>query len=188
MDEGGSIVNDEDKIAAELLSYHKSSLEENSSVPPGDFKPVCWEKPFTESDDIINIPNQLVADCVSRLKNSTVPDNISPVIIKLLFSSCEMVVPLGEMIRAVARTRAFPDGGKIAKQIFCWKGVGVKDILSNFRTITMADILLKLAESCIKKSGLASWRSAGFPRPYWGHFFGAPESIYIYGQVRLRNI
>ena len=119
MDEGGSIVNDGEKIAAELLSYHKSSMEENSSVPPGNFMPVCWEKPFLESDNIINIPNQLVADCVSGLKNSTVPDNISPLIIKLLFSSRETVAPLGEMIRAVARTRAFPDGGKIAKQIFC---------------------------------------------------------------------
>ena len=24
------------------------------------------------------------------------------------------------------------------------------------------------------------WNSAGFPRSHWGHFFGAPETIYIW--------
>ena len=44
----------------------------------------------------------------------------------------------------------------------------------------MGNNLLKLAESCIKKSASALWNVAGFPRPYWGHFFGAPESIYVW--------
>ena len=84
------------------------------------------------------------------------------------------------MILAVVRTRVFPEGGKKAKQIFCWKGVGVRNNLDNCRTITMGNILLKLAESCIKKSASAFWNVAGFPRSYWGHFFGAPESIYVW--------
>ena len=142
--------------------------------------PVKWDAPFSEADNILKISNELVANCVGDLKNSSVPDNISPVIIKLLFGSSDLVGPLGEMIRAVARTRVFPDAGKIAKQIFCWKGVGVRNKLDNCRTITMANVLLKLAESCMKKSGLAYWRLAGFPRSYWGHFFGVQESLYIW--------
>ena len=61
------------------------------------------------------------------------------VLIKLLFGASDLVIPLGEMIRAVARTRVFPDSGKVAKQIFCWKGKGVRNKLGNCRTITMAN-------------------------------------------------
>ena len=178
--EGGSIATDRDMIVLELLKYHESSMEENTSIPPGKFRPVRWEKPFSEADNVLKISNELVVDGISGLKNSTVPDNILPVVIKLLFGSSDMVAPLGEMFRAIARTRVFPEGGKIAKQIFCWKGVGERNMLGNCRTITMANILLKLAESCIKKAGLAYWKSAGFPRSYWGHFLGAPQSIYIW--------
>ena len=183
IDEGGSIVTDRSAIVGELLKHHMSNVEENSSVSPGKFLPVIWDAPFSEADNILKISNELVADCVGDLKNSSVPDNISPVVIKLLFGASDLVVPLGEMIRAIARTRVFPDSGKIAKQIFCWKGVGVRNKLENCRTITMANVLLKLAESCMKKSGLAYWRLAGFPRSYWGHFFGAQESLYIWSST-----
>ena len=88
--------------------------------------------------------------------------------------------PLSEMIRAIARTRVFPDGGKIAKQVFVWKGVGERNKLSICRTITIANIVHKLAESCIKASAMGIWTKSGFPRPYWGHFFGAPESLYVW--------
>ena len=74
----------------------------------------------------------------------------------------------------------FRKGGKIARQISCWKGVGVRNNLENCRTIKMANILLKLAESCVKHSAQSFWNKAGFPRSYWGHFFGAPESIYVW--------
>ena len=84
------------------------------------------------------------------------------------------------MIRAVVRTRAFPEGGKIARQIFCWKGVGLRNDLDNCRTITMANLILKLTESCVKCSAKTFWSKAGFPRSYWGHFFGAPESVYVW--------
>ena len=103
---------------------------------------------------------------------------MKPTIIKLLFGAKDLVNHLGEMIRAVTRTRAFPDEGKIARQIFCWKGV--RNNLENCRTITMANIILKLAESCVKYSAQSFWNKAGFPRSYWGHFFGAPESIYVW--------
>ena len=105
---------------------------------------------------------------------------MTPTIIKLLFGANDLVNPLGKMIRAVVRTRAFPEGGKIAKQIFCWKGVGLRSDLENCRTITMANIILKLAESCVKRSAQKFWSNAGFPRSYWGHFFGAPESVYVW--------
>ena len=101
-------------------------------------------------------------------------------IIKLLVGAKDLVKPLGEMIRAVARTRTFPEGGKIVRQIFCCKGKGVRNNLDNCRTITMANIILKLAESCVKCSAQKFWNEAGFPRSYWAHFFGAPESIYIW--------
>ena len=32
----------------------------------------------------------------------------------------------------------------------------------------------------MKNSAKGMWKEAGFPRPYWGHFFGAPESIYVW--------
>ena len=122
----------------------------------------------------------MVVGCMRRLKNSAVPDNVSPMVIKLLFGSEDLVNPLGELLRAVIRTRVFPSGGKLAKQVFCWKGVGVRNSLKNCRTITMANIVLKLAESCVKSSATKMWTRAGFPRSFWGHFFGAPESIYVW--------
>ena len=117
---------------------------------------------------------------VIKLKNAAVPDRILPRVIKLFFSSTETVKPLSEMIRAVARTRIFPDGGKVAKQTFLWKGVGSKESLDNCRPITLANVILKLAESCVKDASQQYWSLAGFPRPYWGHFFGAPESVYLW--------
>ena len=120
---------------------------------------------------------------------------MTPQLIKLLFGGKDRVNAVGEMMRAVARTRTFPEGGKIAQQIFRWKGSGSRNKLENCRTITMANVLLKLAESCIKTSSKSLWESAGFPRPFWGHFSGAPESIYIwlstveqYYRLKLRPI
>ena len=83
------------------------------------------------------------------------------------------------MIRAVARTRIFPEKGKVARQTFLWKGVGSKGSLDNCRPITLANVILKLAESCVKDASKHYWALAGFPRPFWGHFFGALESIYL---------
>ena len=119
--EGGSLVTDTDMITKELLNYHKNSMKENSSVPPGKFVSVKWKTPFSETDRILVITNELVADCIRGLKNSSVPDTISPVAIKLMFGASDLAAPLGEMIRAIARTRAFPDDAKVARQIFCWK-------------------------------------------------------------------
>ena len=77
------------------------------------------------------IPNDLVVDCIRGLKNSSVPGNITPEVVKLLFGDKDLVNPIGEMIRAVVRTRVFPEGGKIARQIFYWKGVGERNSLDN---------------------------------------------------------
>ena len=84
------------------------------------------------------------------------------------------------MIRAIAGTKIFPKKGKVARQTFLWKGEGSRGSLNNCRPITLTNVLLKLAESCIKDASQHYWFSAGFPRPFWGHFFGAPESIYIW--------
>ena len=173
----GVILTDPQLVERELLSFHECSSKENSSVPPGEFQEVKWDQPFSEDDMVLKLPNYRVLECIKGLKNSAVPDNISPIVIKLLFGAEDLVNPLGEMFRAVVRTRVFPQEGKVTKQIFCWKGVDVRNQLENCRTITMANIILKLAESCVKKSAMAMWKRAGFPRPYWGHFFGAPESI-----------
>ena len=123
--------------------------------PPGRFEPVLWDKPWSDEDNVLQVPNELVVKCILKLKNSSVPDNIKPATIKLLFGGIDLVNPLGELIRAVVRTRVFPKGGKIARQIFCWKGVGVRNNLDNCRTITMANIILKLSELCIKSSASA---------------------------------
>ena len=117
---------------------------------------------------------------IHKLKNSSVPDGMRPDVIKLFFGETDSVWPLCNMIRAVARTRVFPEGGKIAKQVFFWKGVGGRNKLNNCRTITITNIVHKLAESCIKDSSRDIWATVGFPRPYWGHFFGAPENLYIW--------
>ena len=179
-DGDGVVLTDPKLIENKLLSFHDRSRKENSSVSPGGFEPVVWDVPFSEKDEVLVIPNDLVVDCIRGLKNSSVPGNITPEVVKLLFGDKDLVNPIGEMIRAVVRTRVFPEGGKIARQIFCWKGVGERNNLDNCRTITMANILLKLSESCVKNSARDIWKEAGFPRPYWGHFFGAPESMYVW--------
>ena len=51
----------------------------------------------------------------------------------------------------------------------------------------MANIILKLAESCVKRSAQKFWSNAGFPRSYWGHFFGAPESVCVLFSTTLRS-
>ena len=158
-------------IEGELLDFHDRSGKENSFVHPSNFEPLIWDEPFSASNEVLDVPNDLVVKCINGLKNSAEPDNITPMIIKLLFSADDLVNPLGEMIRAIVRTLVFPEGGKLTRQIFCWKGVGVRNNLDNCRTITMANIILKLAESCVKNSAMVFWNKAGFPRSYWGHFF-----------------
>ena len=109
---------------------------------------------------MLRITDKLVLDNIRRLKNTTVPDEILPKVIKLIFGHIDMVGPISEMIRAVVRTRVFPSGGKVAKQIFLWKGVGNRESLKNCRPITMSNILLKLAESCVKVAAQRHWYAA----------------------------
>ena len=45
-----------------------------------------------------------------RLKNTTVPDEILPRVIKVIFGHIEWVGPISEMIRDVVRTRVFSSG------------------------------------------------------------------------------
>ena len=180
VDDNDSILTDPNLIEGELLRFHESSNIENSSTSPGGFEPVNWKTSFSNNDEVLVITDEIVFNSILRLKNSSVPDNMTPALIKLMFGEKDLVYPVGELIRAVARTRCFPDGGKVAKQIFCWKGVGLRNKLENCHTITMANILLKLAESCIKISAMSYWEKAGFPRSFWGHFFGAPASIYVW--------
>ena len=122
----------------------------------------------------------MVAANIRKLKNANVPYEIRPKVIKLNFRNSDLIRPLGEMIRAVVRTRMFPTAGKIAKQAFLWKGKGVRESLENCRPITLSNFLLKLAESCVKDASQSYWSDAGFPQKYWGDFFGGPASIYIW--------
>lgn len=176
----GLIITNPIAIAGKLLDHHLKCISENTSVQPGGFGPVVWNKPFTEEDEVLEISNDLVANCIGKLKNTAVPDNILPSVIKLLFGRPDSVQPMGDMIRAVAKTRLFPTDGKVSKQVFIWKGKGLRNILENNRPITMASIPLMLAELCVKSSARLLWSTFGFPRDYWGHFFGAPESIYVW--------
>ena len=181
----GKILTDPSLILKELSKFHERSRMENTSIPPGEFKPVSWDKDFRmekgpKGDIFLVISNDLVVANVKKLKSSTVPDNIHPVLVKVLFGSIDTVKPLADLIRAVVRTRIFPTKGKIARQIFAWKGKGEKDSLGKCRTITMAGAILKLCEACVKDAGSIYWKKAGFPCPYWGQFSGAPESLYIW--------
>ena len=99
---------------------------------------------------------------------------------KVLFGSKDTAKPLADLIRAVARTRIFPDKGKVGRQIFVWKGKGERNSLKMCRTITMSNAILKLCEACVKDAGMNYWTKSGFPCSYWGQFSGAPESIYIW--------
>ena len=44
----------------------------------------------------------------------------------------------------------------------------------------MANVILKSAESDVKDARKHYCALTGFRRPFWGHFFGAPESIYLW--------
>ena len=181
----GRILTDPALISKELSDFHQRSRKENTSIPPGDFKPVVWDKNFLmkigpEGDLVLDISDDLVVANIKKLKLSTVPDSIKPVLVKALFGSKDTVKPLADLIRAVARTRIFPTKGKLARQIFVWKGKGGRDCIDRCRTITMANAILKLCEACVKDAGSIHWQKAGFPCSYWGQFSGAPESIYIW--------
>ena len=180
----GNILTDPKLIVKELYNFHWRSLQEVSSVPSGEFTPVKWEKEFAmdaspQGDLVLSISDDLVLAKVKKMKITTVPDHIFPVVIKLLFGESDSVGPLAELIRAVVRTRRFPNEAKIARQIFLWKGKGEKNCLDNCRTITLAGAILKLCEACVKEAGGRYWAKAGFPCDYWGQFSGAPESLYI---------
>ena len=97
-----------------------------------------------------------------------------------MFGASDLVILLEEMIRAVVRARAFPEGVKIAKHIFCWKGVGLRNSIENCRTFTMANVILKLTESCVKCAAQTLRSNAGFPRSFWAHFFDALESVFVW--------
>ena len=172
-------------IADELSKYHLRSLKEISSVVPGEFDSVRWDEDFImkespEGDLVLKISDALVLAKVKKMKLSTVPDGILPTVVKLLFGSLDTVKPLADLIRAVVRLRIFPRKGKIARQIFVWKGKGGKNSLENCRTITMSGAILKLCEACVKEAAMCFWKEAGFPCAYWGQFSGAPESLYIW--------
>ena len=137
-------------ISKKLSDFHQRSRKENTSIPPGDFKPVVWDKNFLmkigpEGDLVLDISDDLVVANIKKLKLSTVPDSIKPVLVKALFGSKDTVKPLADLIRAVARTRIFPTKGKLARQIFVWKGKGGRVCIDMCRTITMANAILKLS-------------------------------------------
>ena len=98
-------------IVKELNKYHKVSTKEYKAVSTGVYRPLVWKSPFRSSDLVLEITDELVAANVMKLKNTAVPDTILPKVIKLLFGSADPVRPLSEMIRAVARTRIFPEKG-----------------------------------------------------------------------------
>ena len=157
--ECGSILTDPCLIADELSKYHHRSLKEISSVVPGEFDPVRWDEDFImkkspEGDLVLKISDALVLAKVKKMKLSTVPDGILPTVVKLLFGSLDTVKPLADLIRAVVRLRIFPMKGKIARQIFVWKGKGGKNSLENCRTITMSGAILKLCEACVKEAAM----------------------------------
>ena len=83
---------------------------------------MTWEEPFTDKDEVLEISDDLVVRCIASIKDSSSPDNMKPSIIKLLFGAKELVNPLGEMIRAVERTRMFPEGGKNCTSDFLLEG------------------------------------------------------------------
>ena len=183
--EDGMVLTDPDMISKRLEQFHKRSMKENSVIPPGDFKPVNWQSEFIpknspQGDLVLEISDELVLANLKKLKISTVPDNILPVVLKLFFGRLETVIHLAELIRAVVKTRIFPTKGKLARQSFVWKGKGEKNSLGMCRTITMANSILKLSESCVKVASLSFWKKAGFPCSHWGQFFGALESLYIW--------
>ena len=125
------------EILKELERYHAESIREYKAAQSGEVRPLVWEVPFRSADQVLIITDELVAANVMKLKNSAVPDRILPKVIKLLFGSVDSVRPLSEMIRAVVRTRIFPEKGKVARQTFLWKGVGKKGSLDNWRSITL---------------------------------------------------
>ena len=185
---GGNILTDPHLIVEELKGFYEKSVSGNTSIPPGEFQPVAWNNSFVMEkgpggDLVLDVSNDLVLANVKNLKLTTVPDNILPRLLKLLFGNKDTVKPLADLIRAVVRTRIFPASAKIARQIFVWKGKGERDSLDGCRTITMAGAVLKLCEACVRDADEIFWKKAGFPCPYWGHFSGAPESIYIFGRV-----
>ena len=114
----GLVLTNPAKISKELKRHHKASTDEYKAVTPGDHTQVNWDSPFLSSDLVLEITDELVATNVMKLKNTTVPDDTLPMIIKLLFGSPDSVGPLSKMIQAVARTRIFPKMGKVAKQTF----------------------------------------------------------------------
>ena len=181
----GSILTDPSLIANELSNFHQRSLKEISCISAGEFDHVKWDEDFImkdspEGDLVLDISDELVVANVKKMKLSSVPDQILPIVVKLFFGHLDTVGPLADLIRAVVRTRSFPRGGKIARQIFLWKGKGEKNSLENCRTITLAGAILKICEACVKQAGMKYWKRAGFPCAYWGQFSGAPESIYIW--------
>ena len=147
----GKILTDAALISKQLSIFHERSMIENTSIPPGGFEPVVWAKDFILKEDpdgdfVLNISNDLVVANVKKLKICTGPDNILPILVKALFGCKETVKPLAYLIRAVAKTRVFPSKGKIARQIFVWKGKGEKDSLEDCRAITVAGVVLNYVE------------------------------------------
>ena len=55
-----TILTDPKMIESELLSFHNNSRKENSSVSPGDYQPVVWDHPFSESDNVLELSDDMV--------------------------------------------------------------------------------------------------------------------------------
>ena len=97
----GPILIHPEAIISELESYHTAAIEEYEEAPSVEFDLVKWSDLMEESDFVLRITDKLVLDNIRRLKNTTVPDEILPRVIKLIFCHIDMVGPIGEMMRAV---------------------------------------------------------------------------------------
>ena len=109
----GSILTDPVLIADELVSFHERMVKEIFSTSHDQYDPVIWENDFLlqdspDGDLVLNITDALVIANIKKMKLTTVPDLISPVVIKLFFGSLDSVKPLADIIRAVVKTRCFP--------------------------------------------------------------------------------
>ena len=82
IDDNNNVLTNPGLVHDELLRFHQKSKSENSSIPPGGFEPVKWDEPFMGDDEVLVIADNLVLKCLLKLKNSSVPDNMTPLLLK----------------------------------------------------------------------------------------------------------
>lgn len=135
-----SKIDEFNKYYATIGDTFNSTNSSNIMIPKKILDEITFKFEYLTLNDTRNLIMKL------KNKNSSGPDGISPILMKLI---CDEIAPsVMLLINESIRSGKVPNDSKIARVIGIYKG-GDANQVSNFRPISVTSILLKLIEMAV---------------------------------------